>query len=269
MSRNQGWVEFFKTQQNRPVFHNKRTGEWAVERQPNHLDKPTTNDYVEIVRYEEVRKPRQSVYVLLAYFYPRFELWLTKESPHGERLFSTGFSVYWHLTRDQGHMFSSDALIEDILKYSSVKIRRNLPEGSCKWKKEIDKIVVAIQNALQIHGEDSCEMNEIVRDAIQTYEKKILIPPKNRTPMSNDEQDYERCLSTRVIVSLVHQAGISITYKAEEDSVQWRKEIGAIVEVIQSTWGLGYKDSEIVHGMFLDAMYAYRSVRRLLETPTT
>lgn len=69
-------------------------------------------------------------------------------------------------------MFSADVLIEDILRYSDVKIKRNLPEGSCKWKKEIDKIVIAVQDALQIFSADSAEMNEIVRDAMRTYEKK-------------------------------------------------------------------------------------------------
>jgi len=77
------------------------------------------------------------------------------------------------------------------------------------------------------------------------------------------------CLSAREVAILVRKAGISITYKAEEDSAQWRKEIGEIVEVIQSTWGLGYEDSETVHSMLLDAMYAYKSIHRLLETPTT
>ena len=68
--------------------------------------------------------------------------------------------------------------------------------------------------------------------------------------------------STRVVLSLIRQRGLVVNYAFEEDSPEWRKQIGNIAKAIRATWGLAETDKQPEE----DAKVAYRAVRHLLRS---
>lgn len=82
---------------------------------------------------------------------------------------------------------------------------------------------------------------------------------KEDTLLSVEEE--RTSLSTRVVMSIVRQEGLSVNYDAKENSPAWRKQIGNIAKAIRATWGLAETDKQPEE----DAKVAYRAVQHLLQ----